>query len=76
MSAHRLRIRLCRLLFLYRYVIGRNVGDLGEVIRARKPLRLPVAMTRDEVKAVMANLTGALPYPPSLLCYASLGGWA
>jgi integron integrase len=49
---------LSALLFLYRYVIGREVGDLGQVIRARKPTRLPVVMTRDEVKAVMANLTG------------------
>ena len=49
---------LAALLFLYRHVIGRGVGDLGEVIRARKPERLPVVMTRDEVKAVLANLTG------------------
>lgn len=43
---------LSALLFLYRNVIGREVGDLGEVIRARKPKRLPVVMTRDEVKTV------------------------
>lgn len=49
---------LSALLFLYRNVIGREVGDLGEVIRARKPKRLPVVMTRDEVKTVLANLTG------------------
>ena len=49
---------LSALLFLYRYVIGREVGDLGEVIRARKPTRLPVVMTRDEVKALMTNLSG------------------
>ena len=49
---------LSALLFLYRHVIGREVGDLGEVIRARKPTRLPVVMTREEVKAVLANLTG------------------
>ena len=38
--------------FLYRHVIGREVGDLGdlgEVIRARKPTRLPVVMTREAV---------------------------
>ena len=35
---------LSALLFLYRHVIGREVGDLGEVIRARKPKRLPVVM--------------------------------
>ncbi len=39
---------LSALLFLYRHVIGREVGDLGEVIRARKPARLPVVMTHEE----------------------------
>jgi len=42
----------------YRHVIGREVGELGEVIRARKPARLPVVMTRVEVKAVLAHLGG------------------
>ena len=47
---------LSALLFLYRHVIGREVGDLREVIRARTPKRPPVVMTREEVKAVLANL--------------------
>jgi len=33
---------LSALLFLYRPFLGREVGDLGEVIRARKPKRLPI----------------------------------
>ena len=49
---------LAAVLFLYRHVIGRDIGDLGEVIRARRPERLPVVMTREEVKAVLVNLTG------------------
>lgn len=49
---------LSALLFLYRHVISREVGDLGKVIRARKPTRLPVVMTRDEVKAVPCELEG------------------
>ncbi len=49
---------LAALLFLYRHVLGREIGNLGEVIRARKPKRLPVVMPREEVKAVLANLTG------------------
>jgi len=49
---------LSALLFLYRHVLNREVGDLGEVIRARKPKRLPVVMTREEVKAVPGNLSG------------------
>ncbi len=48
---------LSALLFLYRYVIDREVGDPGKVIRARKPTRLPAVMTRDEVKAVLSNLS-------------------
>jgi integron integrase len=49
---------LSALLFLYRNVIGREVGDLGNVIRARKPARLPVVMTPEEVKAILKNLPG------------------
>jgi integron integrase len=49
---------LSALLFLYRHVLGREIGDLGEVIRARKPKRLPVVMTREEVKTVLSHLQG------------------
>jgi integron integrase len=63
---------LSALLFLYRHVIGREVGDLGEVIRAGKPTRLPVVMTREEVKAVLANLTGDKWLMASLMYGAGL----
>jgi site-specific recombinase XerD len=49
---------LLALLFLYRYVFGREVGELGDVVRARSSRRLPVVLTREEVKAVLAQLTG------------------
>lgn len=49
---------LSALLFLYRHVLSREVGELGEIIRNRKPKRLPIVMTREEVKALLANLTG------------------
>ena len=63
---------LSALLFLYRHVIGRQVGDLGEVIRARKPMRLPAVMTRQEVKSVLANLTGDKWLMASLMYGAGL----
>jgi len=47
---------LCALLFLYRHVLGREIGQLGDVVRARKPKRLPVVMTRAEVKGMLAHL--------------------
>lgn len=49
---------LSALLFLYRYVLERELGQLGNVIRARRPARLPVVMTRAEVKAVLNHLQG------------------
>jgi integron integrase len=49
---------LSALLFLYRHVLDREIGDLGEVIRARKPRHLPAVMTREEVKGVLGHLKG------------------
>ncbi len=49
---------LCALLFLYGQVLCRELGDFGEVIRARRPARLPVVMSREEVKSVLAQLSG------------------
>jgi len=49
---------LAALLFLYRQVFGVPVGELGQVIRAKKPMRLPVVMSRGEVRAVLAKLEG------------------
>ncbi len=57
-SASRQNQSLSALLFLYRLVLPREIGDLGEVIRARKPKRLPVVMTREEAKAVLGYLEG------------------
>jgi hypothetical protein len=63
---------LSALLFLYPYVLNREVGDLGEVIRARKPIRVPVVVTRDEVKAVINHLLGDKWLMTSLMYGASL----
>jgi integron integrase len=49
---------LSAILFLYRHVLGRETGDLGEIVRARKTRRLPVVMTRREVRAVLRHLDG------------------
>ena len=49
---------LAALLFLYREVLGSRVEWLEGIIRAKKPARLPVVLTRDEVRAVIANLHG------------------
>jgi len=58
---------LSALLFLYRYVIGRDLGDLGSVTRARKSQRLPVVMTRQEVQDVLRKMHGDTWLMASLL---------
>jgi len=63
---------LSALLFLYRYVLQRPVGDLGGVVRARRPRRLPVVLTRDEVAAVLDYLDGDLRLMASLMYGAGL----
>jgi integron integrase len=63
---------LSALLFLYRHVLSREVGDLGEVIRAGRPSRLPVVLTRDEVKAVLTRLQGDKCLMASLMYGAGL----
>lgn len=50
---------LAALLFLYRTVLGGDVGNLEGVIRARRRQRLPVVLTVDEVRAVLGHLGGA-----------------
>jgi len=49
---------LAALLFFFRNIMNNPVGDIGEVIRAKKPKRLPVVMSRQEVRAVLAELSG------------------
>jgi integrase len=46
------------LLFLYRHVLGMDLGPLGDVIRAKRPRRLPVVLTLEEVERVFAHLDG------------------
>jgi integron integrase len=63
---------LSAILFLYRRVLEREIGDLGDLIRARRPKRLPVVMTRDEVKAVTSLLRGQVWLMAGLMYGAGL----
>jgi integron integrase len=46
------------LLFLYKSVLGTDPGLITGAIRANRPKRLPVVLTRDEVRRVLAQLAG------------------
>lgn len=58
---------LSALLFLYRHVLGTELGHLGPLVRARTPERLPVVLTHHEVRSVLAQMTGDTWLMASLL---------
>jgi integron integrase len=58
---------LAAILFLYKRVLGINLPWLGNVTRARRPKRLPVVLTRDEVRRLLAELHGPYRTIASLL---------
>lgn len=49
---------LSALLFMYRDVLGRDVGWIEGMVRAKMPRRLPVVLSRREVKALLAKTSG------------------
>lgn len=49
---------LAALLFLYREVLGRSIDLIEHGIRARRPARLPIVLTRDEVLRVLGAMSG------------------
>jgi integron integrase len=63
---------LCALLFLYREVLARDIGWLDDVVRAKRPRRLPVVLTRQETKVLLGALQGVNWIMASLLYGAGL----
>ena len=47
------------LLFLYHEVLSKEIGLINGVVRAKRPQRLPVVLTKDEVKRVLDRMNGA-----------------
>jgi len=63
---------LSALLFLYRRVLCVELQELDGVVRARRPARLPVVLTPEEVGAILRNLRGVPWLMASLLYGAGL----
>ena len=49
---------LAALLFLYKQVLKQDLPWLGEVVRAKKPARLPVVLSISEVQQILGQLDG------------------
>jgi len=58
---------LAALLFLYKQVLGVDLPWLDEVVRAKRPQRLPTVLTPEEVGAVLAQIDGVQKLMAELL---------
>jgi integron integrase len=57
----------CAVLFLYQEVLGVALEALPDVEPAQRPQRLPTVLTRDEVRAVLAQMRGTYSLMAQLL---------
>ncbi len=58
---------LAAVLFLYKRVLGVDLPWLENVVRAKKPVRLPVVLAPEEVRAALGQLDGVYRLVASLL---------
>ncbi|MFC1679262.1 integron integrase [Elusimicrobiota bacterium] len=58
------------LMFLYEQALNRKIGPVDGVIRAKRPRRLPLVLTKEEVRAVLSAMTGT-PHLMAMLLYGS-----
>ncbi len=49
---------LAAILFYMKQVLARPVTELGDVVRAKKPVHLPVVLSREEIRRVFDHLFG------------------
>jgi integron integrase len=61
---------LAAVLFLYKEVLERPLGRVEGLVRAKKPKRLPVVLTRGEVAAIVSALSG-VPRLVAMVQYGS-----
>ena len=60
---------LSALLFLYRVVLEQDLPWLDDIVRAKRPARLPAVLSREEVRAVIRHIDG----PPRLMALLLYG---
>lgn len=63
---------LCAILFLYKQVLKKEMGELKNLTWAKKPKKLPVVLTSEEVNVLMQHLSGDKLLMANLLYGAGL----
>lgn len=59
-------------LFLYRDVLGRELAGLDNVVRAKRPVRLPLVLSRADVASILGEMQGVPWLMASLMDGAGL----
>ncbi|WNK19598.1 integron integrase [Halomonas piscis] len=55
------------LVFLYRHILEQPLGDIDEFSRAKRPRRLPVVLSHEQVTQVLSHLSGSMRLMGSLM---------
>jgi len=55
------------IVYLYKQVLRIDIGELGHMERAKKPEKLPVVLSKDEVKRVLTVMSGVFQLMAKLL---------
>lgn len=63
---------LSAILFLYGVVIGERLPWMNDIVRAQRPVRLPVVLSRKEVTSLLSQLRGPVWLMASLIYGAGL----
>jgi integron integrase len=58
---------LSAILFLYGAVLGQRLGWMNDMVRAQRPARLPVVLSRDEVAQLLSHVHGPVWLMASLM---------
>src|SRR5205085_6263245 len=51
-------VALSAIIFLYREVLKKDLGNIKDFERSKRPSKLPLVFTRDEINKVLERLTG------------------
>ncbi|MGQ0734533.1 MAG: integron integrase [Acidobacteriota bacterium] len=63
---------LSAVLFLFEVVLGQRLGWMNDIVRAQRPVRLPVVLSREEVGLLLERLRGPVWLMASLMYGAGL----
>lgn len=72
MSASTQNQALSAILFLHQVVLDRQLGAFNDIVRAQRPVRLPVVLSRGEVASLLSQLQGSVWLSASLMYGAGL----